>query len=349
MTERKVKFPLAVILYCVLLVLSVANVLQMVSWGMPMAFLLSVLVSAGVQLLIVVSLFMRKRTLLLAAFGLQVLLSLYGMLSQFRVPTLCYLVAFLSLAALGAVSLRAEEDDLVVMARRLWFLPGIIYAVGCIAQMFANGAYAGFLIRMPLEIAAVVLAGHWLAFPYESAHADTPDSTGEFHCDMAMHVVLLFVTCGIWALVWVHRTTRFGNRAKGFEAYNPTSKLLLYMFIPFYSIYWFAKQGQRLDAIAHEAGDREESATVYLLLGIFIPVVAIILMQDRINKIERGAFANRPAPQYTQPPQYAPQPAPVPNAEASLSAKISEIKALLDAGLITEDEFNEKKRQLLGL
>ena len=106
------------------------------------------------------------------------------------------------------------------------------------------------------------------------------------YISLGKHVVLLFFTFGIWYLIWIYRTTAYLNRTPNAEQYNPTSKLLLYMFIPCYSIYWYYKHGQRIDTLSRSKNlNNSDMATICLILGIFIPIVACILMQDRINTI----------------------------------------------------------------
>ena len=63
-------------------------------------------------------------------------------------------------------------------------------------------------------------------------------SAGSAYCSMVKHVFLLLFTFGIWYFIWIYRTTRYLNRVEGEEYRNPTYKLLLCMFVPFYLIYW---------------------------------------------------------------------------------------------------------------
>jgi len=367
MTDKKVKFPIAAIFFALSMIYHTIGLVSMLPYieyvGVFHQF--TVLSNWLLYVFLFVLLLMRKRSLAFpAAFaGLVAVgfLTSVGSITevsarhvQYMMVNILQIIPLLTVGVVSYLSLRETTENGAGTAVKLWFLPGILQVVYFAIVIFADMYSEVLIIRSSILCVALFLIGHWFAYPYqtrpvyEGAEGGKDGAQpGEFYQDMTMHVVLLLVTGGIWTLIWIYRATRFGNRAKGYELYNPTSKLLLYMFVPFYSIYWFAKQGQRLDVIAHEAGDREESATMYLLLGIFIPVVAAIMMQSRINKIERGEYANRPAPAYAQPP-YAPQPQAMPQ-ETSLTEKINEIKALLDAGLITEDEFNEKKRQVLGL
>ena len=105
------------------------------------------------------------------------------------------------------------------------------------------------------------------------------------YCSLPVHILLLLFTFGIWQLVWIYRVTAYLNCVRDEEYRNPTAKLLLCMFIPFYYIYWTYKSAQRIDELASSAGISSGLAVACLILVIFIPIIPPILMQDRINKI----------------------------------------------------------------
>ncbi len=217
--------------------------------------------------------------------------------------------------------------------------------------------------------------------PYQSAYAGgagvLPESA---FIGMAMHVVLLFVTCGIWYLIWIYRTTEALNCVPGEAVRNPATKLLLCMFIPFYSIYWVYQSAQRIDKLFAANGLPGDSAMLCLILAIVLGVVAPIIMQDKINRIaevQRGGqpqgYPQGPAqqgtvpqqnyqqPNYQQPvhtPPYqqtwqgaAPQQGNVPQqgGRPDAAEELKKFKELLDMGAITQEEYDEKKKQLLGL
>ena len=61
------------------------------------------------------------------------------------------------------------------------------------------------------------------------------------------------------------------------------------MFVPFYQIYWFYKHGQRIDAMSRQKKlSNSDMATLCVILGIFIPTVACILMQDLLQAAVQG-------------------------------------------------------------
>ncbi|MBQ1820743.1 MAG: SHOCT domain-containing protein [Clostridia bacterium] len=122
--------------------------------------------------------------------------------------------------------------------------------------------------------------------------------------------------------------------------------MLLCMFVPFYSIFWTYKTAQRIDTIAKTRGMSSEIATPCLVLAIFVGIVPPILMQDKINAIALNGNAPAAAP--------AAEPARDVGESTRAAAdgvpeELEKYKRLLDNGVITQEEFEAKKKQLLGL
>ena len=83
-------------------------------------------------------------------------------------------------------------------------------------------------------------------------------------------------------------------------------------------------------------------STLCLILAIFVPIIPPILMQDKLNDIVTPTAA----------PAAPAAPAPAPAAPTSVSEAADDLlklKELLDAGILTQEEFDAKKKQLLGL
>lgn len=167
----------------------------------------------------------------------------------------------------------------------------------------------------------------------------------EIYCEMAKHILLCFFTFGIWYMIWIYKATRYLNRAPEGEQYDPTNKLLLCLFVPFYQIYWFYKHGQKLDSLMKERniGSGSDMATLCLILGIFIPIVACILMQDKFNQLCTVTAAPKPIAKET------PTQTPPATKESNAIDELKQYKELLDSGVITQEEFDAKKRQILGI
>lgn len=57
-------------------------------------------------------------------------------------------------------------------------------------------------------------------------------------------------------------------------------------------------------------------------------------------------YDDEPEPQYQAPP---PAPAPAPAQETDYAAELQKLAQLRDAGVLTDEEFEAKKKQVLGI
>ena len=104
------------------------------------------------------------------------------------------------------------------------------------------------------------------------------------------------------------------------------------MFIPFYAIYWFYRSAQRVDRMARGKGIPSELSGTCLLLAFFVPFAPPVLIQEKINTLAQWNGGEMP--------RLAPQ---------NMSDALRELKQLLDDGVLTQEEFNAKKQQILNL
>lgn len=137
--------------------------------------------------------------------------------------------------------------------------------------------------------------------------------------------------------------TGYTNTVRGEEERDPTKKLLLCLFVLFYSIYWTYKTAQRVDKIAAEKNVASDLAMLCLVLDIFVPVVPPILMQDKINKVITAGDVRRETETVSGEAKKEK------DIVRDSADEIKKFKELLDMGAITQEEFDAKKKQLLGL
>ena len=104
-----------------------------------------------------------------------------------------------------------------------------------------------------------------------------------------MLVLLSIVTCGIYYLYWIYKTT---DEIKNFmerEDINPALELILVLVTcNIYSLYWYYKYGKivYLEMTAKAGMDNSEDSTVLLvILGLLVYVAAGAIMQDKLNAI----------------------------------------------------------------
>lgn len=209
------------------------------------------------------------------------------------------------------------------------------------------------------ETGALLLIGAWtldeevparemppienLNFQAEYERKKENEQRDDGYYDLAMHVILLLVTCGIWRCIWIYRTTDYLNRCPGEEYRDPVCKLLLCMFVPFYYIYWTYKSAQRVDKMSAAKEIPCDISTLCLILSIFVAIVPPILIQMKIN----GLTESTAKPQSPAKEQQA-----APHAAASsidAAEEIRKFKELLDSGAITREEYDAKKKQLLDI
>lgn len=196
--------------------------------------------------------------------------------------------------------------------------------------------YSGFLYYGGI----IILLISFMTSQKEITFPASSTAYGKSYKSLVPHVLLLLFTCGIYYLVWIYRTTDSLNACKNEEYRTPVNKLLLCMFVPFYSIYWTYKSAHRIDTLGYEKGIQGETATLNLILSLFVPILPPILMQSKLNSV---IMADSVSPAVATAMQYTAK--PVDNGYNDLE----KLKELYDKGVITEEEFTEKKKQVLGI
>ncbi|MBR3752903.1 MAG: DUF4234 domain-containing protein, partial [Ruminiclostridium sp.] len=154
-------------------------------------------------------------------------------------------------------------------------------------------------------------------------------------CDMLKHILLLIFTFGVWYCIWIYRTTGFQNNTRDFSDRNPTNQLLLCIFVPFYLIYWVYQSAKRTDIQAHDRGIPCDLGVLCLVMAFFVPLLPPILMQDKFNRFSEPAQTVQVAIRDLDPQE--------------LSARLRTYKQLQEDGLITPEDYEAKKNQLLNL
>lgn len=259
------------------------------------------------------------------------------------------------MAFLAVVFVTDYLPQLREQVKKLWFIPPAVLAL---ATLLSIGIWFLAFLRLLVTCAGAFLAAMWIAYPegLPQQTVSAPTETGsttttpapEVYCGLVKHILLLLFTCGIWLYIWIYRVTGYTNNVEGEENRNPTNKLLLCLFVPFYMIYWMYKTAQRLDKMAAAKNIPSDLSTLCLILAIFVPIIPPILMQDKLNAI----VAPTAAPAAYAAPAAPAAPAPAPAAPTSVSEAaddLMKLKELLDAGILTQEEFDAKKKQLLGL
>lgn len=246
----------------------------------------------------------------------------------FQKPFPIYSVPFLyAIAVILYFSLTTTE-----IWSMIWFIGQILIALG----MF-------FTIRWIMHPEPAV--------PYKDiakktmdndALSNDPFELSRFRSSVILNVLWHLITCGLWQYVWVWRITSFTNHAENEKYRNPLTKLLLYMLVPFYKVFWIYTSANRLDKMGRDRKSLSEISVGCLVLAFFIPLISFILMQDKLNRI---ADYSASVPMSTPP---IPSEAAKAHTNPALD-ELLQLKQLLDMGAISQDEYDVKKKQILGL
>lgn len=108
--------------------------------------------------------------------------------------------------------------------------------------------------------------------------------------NLVLHFFLVIVTCGIWNYVGIFKITRYLSSLNKDYYRDPITKLLLVMFIPFYSYYYYYKSGVIVDSLNRIP--KGKSGTLLCFLSIFFPGASFLVLINKAQQLE-----------YTMPPQ----------------------------------------------
>lgn len=306
-------------------------------------------------ILVVITLIRGKRDLLpviaavILGFASVVLLFTGAVMSDF--PKFLLVIGRLSLLAIIGPACTNCGQESKELAKRFFFIPAVITAV--IALLVWLLSWGGSPLSVLFEAAGMFFAGMWAVDGIEVQKTATPLAKNESvaygattedraYCGLVKHILLLIFTFGIWYFIWIYRMTGYLNQVKDEPERNPSTKLLLCLFVPFYSIYWVYKSAQRIDKLAALKGVRSDLSTICLILAIFIGIIPPILMQDKINEIITAGNGAIHSEQHTAQ-------AVSPQVNFGAAEELKTYKELLDSGVITQEEFDAKKKQLLNL
>lgn len=336
-------------------------------------------VSLIAKVLLIVFLLTNNKKLTMIPLGLMFiydLSSLFEYVSLYNVSSVI-VDAMLVFILLSSSVLFNKIDKKIIKCT--WFIPAVLFLIVATyydiqaLNAFVDEEYLTFLFIFFTIIDVLLgisyfLIGYWVYSTFttnitesnavpansisnvESAYVET-NQKADGYCDLLTHILLLLFTFGIWQYIWIYKTTSYLNNTPNEEHRNPTTKLLLCMFIPFYYIYWIYKSAQRIDKLAISKGQQSDISTLCLIWSIVIGIVPPIIMQDKINNIVKPkTIVNTTVNADTTPtPNVDTTSVKTNSTTIGVADELKKYKDLLDAGVITQEEFDAKKKQLLDL
>ncbi len=103
----------------------------------------------------------------------------------------------------------------------------------------------------------------------------------------AIVLLLGIVTCGIYLWYWIYA---IGTELKAYlddESINPGLDTLLSVLCGVYMLYVFYNYSKKIyqAQVEENVPYAQDNAVLYLIIGLFVPIVTILLMQNELNKV----------------------------------------------------------------
>ena len=186
-------------------------------------------------------------------------------------------------------------------------------------------------------------------------HSDVPNELFEVK-NIAVCITLGIVTFGIYGLIWIFSIIKKIKLLNNEEPYC-AGELLLNMFIPFYSPYWLYTRAKKLStAAANRNIQITVNGTLYLILALFgFGIISYAMIQNDLNEIAERLYTNSIndttfengtvlSNNYNSQNDTRLKPVIVKDPVE----RLKELSVLKEQGIITEEEFETKKKELLA-
>ena len=107
---------------------------------------------------------------------------------------------------------------------------------------------------------------------------------------IALCIILTFVTCGIYGIVWIINVADDLNMASGYDGDTSGGMVFLLTLITcgIYGLYWYYKCGEKVSVIRQRQGLPESGSNgiLYLVLSLFgLSIISLCLIQSELNNV----------------------------------------------------------------
>lgn len=163
-------------------------------------------------------------------------------------------------------------------------------------------------------------------------------------------IFMSFLTFGIYLIFWLNSMIKKIRNING-ESIDSTGELLALVFIPFYSIYWVYSRSQKLYFSSKKLNVQlTDNSVINLILSLFgLSIVSYAIIQNDLNTIALSYSSSSNEIIYKED-ELEKEKVNTDNLAISSLTNIellSKLSDLKDKGIITEEEFLNKKRELL--
>ena len=120
----------------------------------------------------------------------------------------------------------------------------------------------------------------------EGGQMDGHSEIPYFRISPIVVLILAFITCGLYLIYWNMKVADVLNRVSGKEVISPAVAVIAGCCVPV-NVYFYYLCGQGLKPLGDRIGkpDLKDNATLLLILGFFLPMVAAMILQGHINEL----------------------------------------------------------------
>ncbi len=107
--------------------------------------------------------------------------------------------------------------------------------------------------------------------------------------ELVIYLLASIFICGLFQYYWLVCIVNDLNKASRREADTSGGTVLLLTLLTcgIYGVYWFYKSAEKVNYVRRMNGAAEDEnlGLIYLILGLFVPVAAIAMIQSELNKV----------------------------------------------------------------
>ena len=108
----------------------------------------------------------------------------------------------------------------------------------------------------------------------------------KFKNDPILVLILSVCTCGLYLIYWNMKMAEVLNAVVGKEVISAPIAIFAGCCLPVNAYFYYLVGNDCLSKLSERVGEEPKNdATLYLILGLFLPMVAAMMVQGEVNKL----------------------------------------------------------------
>ncbi len=211
----------------------------------------------------------------------------------------------------------------------------VISNISVIIRAFVNVDFSSIFSGLPMLL--FYLSLYLLANDTESTEKEMQLEDLK-EVDIAKSIIFSIITLGIYGIIWLYKMARTIKTINNDKS-SSGGEIVCLMLVPFYMIYWVFTRTKIIKAQADNRNLKiSDNAVLYLVLSLFgLNIISVALMQNDLNMIIKNkniVFTSQNV--INDKPK-----------ETTDIEKITQLSELKEKGILTEEEYQKKKQEIL--